>query len=506
MNLKNSLFNEIKNFIYCPELSDINVYSKQYLNSVIKPYYSCNRNNYGSIYIDFNKLNDINTKFGFNTGDKVIYYTIYLIKSILPPNSTCARIGGDEFVFIIENCNPNDIQSYISKIYNVIKKHEKSILFSGVTAYGIHSSEISSLSDMINFSDTKITELKNNSSTSSSSWNSLKQKLDKNLNSFFQNLRLYEQPINIDFLKRLYLHSIRSCKNLLEDDSFKLILPNNTKNKSSDISENDKNNLTCLNKSEVEQLYNLLKSKNPTKEEIDEIETSSYISLLEELTHDPITGSFTNEYFSKYAIRNNNFKIKYFSMPFVKLYNTIFSHKNTDEQFRNITEKIINYLENEQHIHFAKHSFLDKSSNYFVSLGGGSYVLALPEDTDIDNSAINNYIESISSSANKLENIMTPICSKDFQHVNSTNYAQVLNQLSCECKKIKDKYKLSILDNSCIEDALSNIIYDSVKFYKNNIPNSEDIKTKTDFLNLISQTMLDISSRLNKENKKDFER
>lgn len=505
MIIKDSLFEKIKNFIYCSELSDINVYSKQYFNSVVKPYYSSTKNNYGSICIDFNKLNDINTLYGFKTGDKIIYYTIYLIKSILPSSTTCSRIGGDEFVFILENCTPNDIQSYVQKIYNVVKKHEKSILFSGVTAYGVHSSELSNLSEMINFSDIKITELKNNFNDSScSDWDILKQKLSKNLNSFFQNLRLYKEPINIDFLKKLYLHSINSCKHLLEDGYLELFSTNNINGQVNVTKLN--NNLTELNNSEVEQLYNLFKNENPSEEEINKIEMSSYINLLERLTHDPITGNFTNEYFSKYVIPNNKFKIKYFSMPFVKLYNTIFSHDSTDEQFKDTTEKLISYLENEQHINFVKDCFADNSGNYFISLGGGSYLLALPEDSDVDNSAINDYIKSISGNNNKLENIMTLVSSKEFHRVNSRNYNSMLKQLSCECKELKDEYKLSILENTCIEDALSNIIYDSVQFYKNNIPNSEDIKTKTDFLHLLSKIMLDISSSLNKENKIDIER
>ena len=499
MNLKTSLFNKIKDFIYSPNLTDINVYSKPYLNSVIKPYFSSGKSNYGSICIDFNKLNDINTRYGFETGDKVIYYTLYLIKSVLPSNATCSRIGGDEFVFIIENCTPTDVQSYVEKIYNVIKKHKKSILFSGVTAYGVHSSEIDNLQDMINYSDVKITEIKNNCKDSTcSNWTILEQKLNKNLDYFFNNLRLYKKPININFLRKLYLHSISSCKNLLESDFSKSVLEDNTNA--------DRNAINCFNEAEVEELYNLFKSKKFAKDEIDKVETSSYISLLDKLIRDPITGNFTNEYFSKYVIPKNNFKIKYFSMPFVKLYNTIFSHESTDMRFKNISKKLISYLENEQHIHFEENCFLDTPGNYFISLGGGSYILALTEDTAIDNLGINEYVKSISSDGQHLEDIMTLVCSKDFHYVNSKNYNSILEKLSCECKDLKDEYKLSILENTCIEDALSNIIYDSAEYYKENIPNSEDIKQKTKFLNLLSQTMLNISDRLNKENNRYFER
>lgn len=499
MNLKTSLFNKIKDFIYSSKLTDINVYSKPYLNSVIKPYFSSDKSNYGSICIDFNKLNDINTRYGFETGDKVIYYTLYLIKSVLPSNATCSRIGGDEFVFIIENCTPTDVQSYVEKIYNVIKKHKKSILFSGVTAYGVHSNEIDNLPDMINYSDVKITEIKNSCKDSTcSNWTILEQKLNKNLDCFFRNLRLYKEPINIDFLRTLYLHSISSCKNLLESDFSKSVLK--------DDKNADKNAFNYFNEAEVEGLYNLFESKKFAKDEIDKVETFSYISLLDKLIRDPITGNFTNEYFSKYVIPKNNFKIKYFSMPFVKLYNTIFSHESTDMRFKDISKKLISYLENEQHIHFEETCFLDTPGNYFISLGGGSYILALSEDTTIDNLGINEYVKSISSDGQHLEDIMALVCSKDFHHVNLENYNSVLEKLSCECKDLKDEYKLSILENTCIEDALSNIIYDSVKYYKDNIPNSEDIKQKTKFLNLLSQTMLNISDRLNKENNRNFER
>lgn len=507
MNLKKTLFNRTKNFIYSSELSDFNVYSKQFLNTIIKPYFSSSKGNYGSICIDFNKLNDINNHYGFNTGDKVIYYTIYLIKSVLPPNSTCARIGGDEFVFIIENCTFEDIQSYVQKIYDIIKENEKLLLFSTVTPYGIHSSEINNLSEMINYADLKITDLKNNYNKSSlSDWDILKEKLTTNLNSFFKSLRLYKTPISIDLLKQFYLHSISSCQNLLESDT-----SNNTINKGY-INDNvsakalDSSKISnCFTKPELEQFHHLFFEQNPSEKDISEIETANYTTLLEKLVRDPVTGCFTNEYFSKYLVPTNKFKVKYFSIPFVKLYNTIFSHEITDKQFQNITEKLIDYLKNEQHILFEKNCFADTSGNYFVSLGGGSYILALNENTDVNNSEINNYINSISNTVDSLEDIMTLICSKDFHCITSDNYKDVLKNLSCECKCLKDKYKLSVAKNTCIEDALSNIVYDSVKYYNENIPNSENIGQKTKFLNLLSQTMLDISNCLNKENN-NFER
>ena len=67
MNSKSCLFNHAKDFVYSSKLEDLHVFSKEYLNCVLKPYYSSNtpNDNYSTICIDFNKLNDINNTYSY---------------------------------------------------------------------------------------------------------------------------------------------------------------------------------------------------------------------------------------------------------------------------------------------------------------------------------------------------------------------------------------------------------------------------------------------------------
>lgn len=111
---------------------------------------------------------------------------------------------------------------------------------------------------------------------------------------------------------------------------------------------------------------------------------------------------------------------------------------------------------------------------------------------------INKYIYSQIIDFSNLENILKLSCSKNFHTIDSSNFEDLISILSKECKNLKNAYKNTILERTSIRDALTNIIYDSAEYYSDNIPNSNDIKSKTKFINLISKIMIDISVNLNK--------
>ena len=498
MESKSSLFHRAKEFIYSPNLENLHIFSKEYLNSVLKPYYSSNKekSNYAAICIDFNKLNDINNQYGYQTGDKVMNYCLFLIQSVLPRNSISARIGGDEFVFLINNCSPENIEPIICKINTILKEHEKELLFSSVTSYGVHSEEKNNLAEMIAEADLKITEQKNNFSQYSlhSKWGILENKLNQNLTSFFKTLRLYKEPISIDFLKKLYMHTVSSCSDLLEND-FTKITPNN-----------EEQTLTSsFDRTELDKLYSIFLKKAPSNEEINGIDEDTYSSLLNDLIHDPVTGNFSKSYFTKYLLRdcNQEFKVKYVSSSFIKLFNTIFSHNATDIELNEMITNFVNYLKEEQGITFSNETFSENPQNYFVSLGAGDYLVAMQEskeEKDI-NEKINNYFSSIPQDTSDLSDILKLFCSKEFHTINKKNYDAVLDDLSNECKEAKDDYKISILEEPILKDTLNNIIYDSTEYYINNIPRSNSISNKNRFLHLLSKLMLNIAVDLNNEQK-----
>lgn len=502
MNSKTSLFNLGKNFIYSPKLEDLHVFSKEYLNTVLKPHYASNseKDNFVAICIDFNKLNDINNLYGYATGDKVIHYSLSLIKSVLPPNTISARIGGDEFVFLTNNCNPENIEPLISKIDSILKEHGEEILFSSVTSYGVHSDESSNLNEMLSEAELKISEQKNNFNnySSHSKWGVLEKKLTQNLTSFFKSLRLYRQPITTDFLKTLYTHIINSCNELLEKD-FNKTTANFQEQTPIHFSEN----------LEFDKLYSIFLEQTPSDKEIENINEDTYSYLLNNLIHDPVTGNFSKNYFVNFLLENCNheYRIKYISTSFIKLSNSIFSHSTTDMELKKITDNFITYLQDELGISFSNENFSESVQNYFISLGGGDYLIALPktEDEELINNKINNYFSSITQNTSNLENILRLFCSKDFHSATKENIHTLLTILSNECKLSKDDYKLSILEEPMIKDAINNIIYDSAEYYIDNIQRHDDIDNKNKFLHLLAKTMLNISVDLNNEQQKNNE-
>lgn len=493
MDSKISLYNRAKEFIYSSGLEDLQIFSKQYFNSIIIPCHSCNteKDNYATIYIDFNKLNDLNNIYGDKTVDKIIHYSLSLIQSVLPQNSICSRTGGDEFVFLIDNAPIESIENIIHNIHSILKEHEKDILFCTVTAYGVHCSEKDSLSEMIDEADLKITEQKNNfnKDSSFSKWGILEKKLTQNLTSFFKSLRLYKEPITIHFLKQLYVHAINSSRDLLEDDfSFK----------NSEFI--DKQSTYFCSQDELNKVYNLFTYTNPSEENIKDIEINTYKSLIETLVRDPITLNFSKNYFIQYLLNDcdQKYNVIYISTAFVKLYNTIFSHNATDIQLKEIVDDLLKYFK-KQNIDFIKDTFSEEKGNYFISLGGGDYLLAIPSDITIKNFDINQYINSPKTIPYSLENILRLTSTFDFKYISNQNFEEVLQDLSNTSKALKNDYKIQTITEPVIKDALNHIIYDSVEYYTQNIPHINDIKQKSKFLNVLSKCMIDICYSLNKE-------
>lgn len=497
MDQRINLYDLTKEFIYSPELEALNVFSKEYLNFIIKPYHSCNgdNDNYASICIDFNKFNSINKKYGRDRGDKIIHDSLSLMRSILPSDCVIARMGGDEFIFIIQNCSPEKIDHYIDNIQDVIAAHKEELLNCSLTAYGVHCSEKISLSEMINEADLKITEQKNtlNESSSQSKWAMLEKKLKKNLKCFFDSLRLYSEPITIPMLKGLFTQSISSCKDLLESDFTKA---------------NYDNNDCCLESDfdieKIKYLHSIFSKENLSDEDINNIDEQTIFLLLNHLIRDPITNSFSKSYFKKYLLEdcNQEFEVKYISTSFIKLSNTVFSHSITDNKIQNLITDFIDYLDKDHTLIFCNDSFLDSRQNYFISLGAGDYLIALPKNNKylLNNDDINNYLNSTQKHHSNLEDISQLFVSKDFHSVNLENFDAVVETLSKECKKYKDIYKLSMFESPATRQALNSIIFDSVEYYKNNIPFSDTINNKSRFLNLLGNTMLNISYSLNSNN------
>lgn len=72
-------------------------------------------NSLGIVFADLNMLKDINDNYGHSVGDIYIKDFSNILSNIFG-HENCYRIGGDEFVVIIQNLLPSDFASKINKL------------------------------------------------------------------------------------------------------------------------------------------------------------------------------------------------------------------------------------------------------------------------------------------------------------------------------------------------------------------------------------------------------
>lgn len=100
------------------------VYNKnKYLNMVSQYYPDCEK--VGVIFWDINNLKETNDKMGHHSGDYLITCTAYLLRALIEPNRKVFRVGGDEFVMIVENPKEGEMQNIIERWHNGLHAHRQ---------------------------------------------------------------------------------------------------------------------------------------------------------------------------------------------------------------------------------------------------------------------------------------------------------------------------------------------------------------------------------------------
>lgn len=103
--------------------------------------------------IDINQLKTVNDTYGHVAGDELISGVASIISKVFGPIGTCYRIGGDEFVVLIEN-EVSDIKSYEQQMRTLVSQ------WSGTNSLTMSiSCGIASASEIPNFAITKYNEL-----------------------------------------------------------------------------------------------------------------------------------------------------------------------------------------------------------------------------------------------------------------------------------------------------------------------------------------------------------
>jgi diguanylate cyclase (GGDEF)-like protein/PAS domain S-box-containing protein len=115
--------------------------------------------NLALMFLDLDGFKPINDRYGHNVGDSVLKEIAKRLQSQLRPSDTVARVGGDEFIFIINNLTEkNEIthvaNRFISSINQAIEIHDKIIYVGASIGIAVFPGDGQTSFDLINNADT----------------------------------------------------------------------------------------------------------------------------------------------------------------------------------------------------------------------------------------------------------------------------------------------------------------------------------------------------------------
>jgi len=74
------------------------------------------------LFFDLDNLKQVNDAFGHRAGDSLLRRTTAAIAAEARSGDLCARIGGDEFVVVLESASPRDAQQFIERLRQVLRR------------------------------------------------------------------------------------------------------------------------------------------------------------------------------------------------------------------------------------------------------------------------------------------------------------------------------------------------------------------------------------------------
>jgi diguanylate cyclase (GGDEF)-like protein len=117
------------------------------------------------LFLDLDRFKEINDTFGHSYGDEILVSVTHRFKACMRENDTIARIGGDEFVFLIEDIEDvTDLQTIINKILELFDKeiivNKQSFKLSASIGISLYPDDGDNIEDLIKNADTAMYKAK----------------------------------------------------------------------------------------------------------------------------------------------------------------------------------------------------------------------------------------------------------------------------------------------------------------------------------------------------------
>lgn len=150
LNQTNNRINQLKSSTHFDELTG--AYSRIYLVQEVSRLLD-SQTLFSIIYIDLNKLKNINDKYGHKAGDEYLFEFVSAIKLFIRSEDVLSRFGGDEFILLMPNCSKENATQRINDIKQKIKASYNKFSFSA----GISdSNEAIKLEEMLSIADKRM--------------------------------------------------------------------------------------------------------------------------------------------------------------------------------------------------------------------------------------------------------------------------------------------------------------------------------------------------------------
>lgn len=469
------------------------VYTNSYFKEVISKIYgeSSLNKNFTLFLTDADKLGKINREQGEAFGDIALKNTLQMIVDNMPSNMIFSRIGGDEFVGIIEGFSKEDVEKIAEGINEKIGQNNSEKLMVKMTFGITDSNESEKFAEMLRMADNRVLQKKGTSKDIKKLNNEdIRENIEENILNFYEYFRLGNNN-NLDtkkmqqykdYIKELYNEIIVSdeienktsiSQNLIEEIEIK--------NNSTDEFSLDEAILIQKHISEVDFINSLVKEDREFARDI-------LKKVFYKMLYNVNTNQFNKLYYDTILekkfnsqMKTQNYHVVFCHTTGLKISNTLIGYKETDNELYKVGTQIEDSFNKDSNFSFFNKRPLSFNSNssYIFDMNAGDFLLVIPEEKISS--------EKIEEKLTELYNVfdhklLQVLClkknTKDFD-----NMYQCISELKFETYLNKNN-KFNKVDQTIVNKLIERCLWDSIEFYKKDEEKFKDPKLQQDFIDI----------------------